>query len=376
MGWREDVAGVIERLPARFTLRDVYRHVPELHRKHRNTRRIREEIRKHLDALQREGLIQALESEDQFLRLSPTVAPTEELELEPNAITTRDELADLMGYDSSSHHLRRGMFKPAQGPLRDHLFLFHDEADNPYGDVDEGDRVYYIGQGQEGDQTLTSYNKYLAEHLERGLSVHYFVQPEDMPGKVRYRGEVVMEKVRRVHRPEEGRSVLQFTLVPVKDADMGDPVDDFGNEYAEILEYDRPPGPTIPARRTTLACRVARDAAFREVLMFLYDRHCAICGKPLRRENAIDVQGAHIMAKAESGPDDPRNGLLLCARHHWAFDHGIFGLTDSHKVVTYSAEPDPHEEIIPGERIRLPDSRSDHPHEVYLSHHRRKWQVA
>ena len=33
-----------------------------------------------------------------------------------------------------------------------------------------------------------------------------------------------------------------------------------------------------------------------------------------------------------TGPDDPRNGLSLCPRHHWAFDAGLFTVTDGRSV--------------------------------------------
>lgn len=265
------------------------------------------------------------------------------------------------------------MFKPAKGPYRNHVFLFHDERTNPYGDVDEGDRIYYIGQGRLGEQTRTSYNRYLADHLELGLKVHYFVQPKDALGKIEYRGQVVVEQTERISRPSEGRSVLRFTLVPIRRHEELLPEQVFGDEVGDVLEYGLPPGPLTTPRRQSLAIRVARDAGFRRAILWLYDHQCAVCGTPLRRNEASELEAAHIMAVGEQGPDDPRNGLALCGRHHWAFDRGFFSLDPKHKIVWLAPDEDPHGEVRPGERISLPRFEDVFPHEFYVAHHRNKW---
>jgi hypothetical protein len=372
VGWKEDVSAVIQRLPARFTLRDVYRFVPDLHRKHPENRHIRDKIRQQLQVLRDENVLQFINNQGLYVQVEPPNDVHGEFPLTPGNITTREDLAALMGLQTDDP-LRRGMFKPAQGPMRNHLFLFHDERNNPYGDIDEENRVHYVGQGQKGDQTLTSYNRYLAEHLDRGITVHYFVQPEQRPGKILYQGEVVLEKTQRIERPHEGRSVLQFTLVKTSSIEK-DLTTEYGDHYAEILEYDHPPGPIERERRVTLAERVARDRAFREIVLNIYYRQCAICGEPLKRDAAIDLQGAHILGVAEGGPDETRNGLSLCVRHHWSFDNGLFSLNDHHKIMWFAPELDPHGEIEPGGRIVLPELEIDYPHPKYLSLHRRKWQ--
>ena len=43
-----------------------------------------------------------------------------------------------------------------------------------------------------------------------------------------------------------------------------------------------------------------------------YGDRCAVCG----------VEAAHVMWLQAGGPDDVRNGLVLCALHHAAFDRG------------------------------------------------------
>lgn len=376
MGWTEDVAEIVQRLPARFRLEEVYRFVPLLHHRHPENRHLEEKIRQQLQVLRDQGVIRFTPEGGTYHRvLAADVDIRDDLGLEAGVTTTRQALAELMGY-TSVDQLRRGMFKPARGPLQNHLFLFHDERENPYGDVHEGERIYYVGQGQTGDQKLESYNLYLAEHLQRGFRVHYFVQPRNQPGKVVYRGEVVLEDFRRVFRPEESRSVLEFAMVPAPSTpDTSKTLEFYSNTYREILEFDRPPGYLETSRRVSTTTRVLRNSAFRDIVINAYQEECAVCGEPLRSTLFSELEAAHIVGVHERGPDDPRNGLSLCVRHHWAFDAGLFSLADDFRIIWLGGKADPHDEIVPGEQIQLPRFDWQIPAPFYLAHHRKKWRV-
>jgi hypothetical protein len=76
-----------------------------------------------------------------------------------------------------------------------------------------------------------------------------------------------------------------------------------------------------------------RESSFRRVLMREYDYACAVCTLKFKFENLIEAQAVHIVPKKESGTDDPRNGIVMCRTHHWAFDNGIFSLTDNGQIV-------------------------------------------
>ncbi|GER92015.1 hypothetical protein KDW_61770 [Dictyobacter vulcani] len=53
-----------------------------------------------------------------------------------------------------------------------------------------------------------------------------------------------------------------------------------------------------------------------------YGATCMVCGL-----NAVALlQAAHIVPKEHKGSDDPRNGLVLCANHHLAFDLSLFAI--------------------------------------------------
>ena len=67
-----------------------------------------------------------------------------------------------------------------------------------------------------------------------------------------------------------------------------------------------------------------------------YGQHCAVCNWDV--ENVLEA--AHIIAKADNGTDDPRNGLPLCPNHHRSFDALLWGIDPaSHKIVTRDSGP-------------------------------------
>jgi len=90
---------------------------------------------------------------------------------------------------------------------------------------------------------------------------------------------------------------------------------------------------TQPEVTTYNANRIKREEAFREIVLREYDHTCAVCRMKFRLGRLVEATAAHIIAKRESGTDDPRNGLALCRTHHWAFDTGLFSLNDSYELI-------------------------------------------
>jgi len=81
----------------------------------------------------------------------------------------------------------------------------------------------------------------------------------------------------------------------------------------------------------------ARERAFRAIILEEYRYQCSVCqSKFLLKQNSdepiIEAEAGHIIPVQANGPDDPRNGLSFCRRHHWAFDMGLFTITDSKTV--------------------------------------------
>ncbi len=53
-----------------------------------------------------------------------------------------------------------------------------------------------------------------------------------------------------------------------------------------------------------------------------YGAECAVCGLSVMET----LDAAHLRPKKKRGSDDPRNGLVLCASHHRAFDADLFAV--------------------------------------------------
>ncbi len=90
-------------------------------------------------------------------------------------------------------------------------------------------------------------------------------------------------------------------------------------------------------RTRYVTTREARDQAFRQMVLGEYGRICCLCRSMfiLREQDSMlcEAEAAHIIPVLEKGPDDIRNALSLCKRHHWAFDSGLFAISDANEAL-------------------------------------------
>lgn len=129
-----------------------------------------------------------------------------------------------------------------------------------------------------------------------------------------------------------------------------------------------------------------RDRTFRQNVVEAYDGTCAVCGQRLLDATSgeyFEVEAAHIYPVSgidpadttEGGPDTIKNGVALCRTHHWAFDNGWFTTTDDYRIdVVENQSIDGYDVLAPhdGERLHLPDGRTEWPAKHYLAAHREK----
>ena len=120
-----------------------------------------------------------------------------------------------------------------------------------------------------------------------------------------------------------------------------------------------------------------RDEAFRDVVLTNYDRTCAITGQKFVYSSTVEAQAAHIIPKGERGTDDPRNGLALSRSAHWAFDEGIFTISDQYEVIVHPEAKRALSNLFPvieadRRRIHLPSDTAYHPHQEALTWHRKE----
>jgi HNH endonuclease len=121
--------------------------------------------------------------------------------------------------------------------------------------------------------------------------------------------------------------------------------------------------------------RLKRDAPFRDVILSNYGCSCAVTGLRFRHGSHIEAEAAHIIGKNAHGPDDPRNGLALSRTAHWAFDHGIFTLSDDYEVLIHDQARDGDQRLksifeTEGKQILLPNEAFYRPHPSALAWHR------
>ena len=154
--------------------------------------------------------------------------------LAPGETIRRVELHDIYGGS------RQGGTIPSR--TSPNILLFLDRAvGNPHGYFDGwvGDRFYYTGHGQRGDQELRAGNGAVLRHQEDGRAIRVF---RGAGGVVRYLGQFALDEEQpyfRMEAPESEtglpRQVIVFRLVPVG-AVLHDPEDDL----------DLPDGVTAP----------------------------------------------------------------------------------------------------------------------------------
>lgn len=125
------------------------------------------------------------------------------------------------------------------------------------------------------------------------------------------------------------------------------------------------------------AHRLVREVRFRLTVVPAYDYTCALTGYRLVTAQAGSiVDAAHIHQFANSRNNDPRNGLALSKNAHWAFDQGLWSLTDDYRVIlatTRFRETGPDAMLLSafeGKRIGLPKEKSLWPDPRHLNWHR------
>jgi hypothetical protein len=144
--------------------------------------------------------------------------------------------------------------------------------------------------------------------------------------------------------------------------------------YAQITNEFRP---FVREETTTYSVSAyKRDIAFRKVVLTEYEFHCSICGMKFHLGELAEAQAAHIVPKNQNGTDDPRNGLSLCRTHHWAFDNGLFTVTENYQInvsniVSSADTANFNLNDFNSNQIALPKNEILAPHQVALDWHRK-----
>lgn len=118
-----------------------------------------------------------------------------------------------------------------------------------------------------------------------------------------------------------------------------------------------------------------RNQHFRRIVLDNYNSACAITGQRFCLNDLVEAEAAHIIAKEHQGTDDPRNGLSMSRSVHWAFDKGIFSISDQYEVLIHPKAKEGDIQNFPlfeldRRTIILPEEEYYHPHPDALQWHR------
>lgn len=121
----------------------------------------------------------------------------------------------------------------------------------------------------------------------------------------------------------------------------------------------------------TKGANLFNSVSFRDFVLLGYERKCAITETSISYSSLINLEAAHIKPKSHKGSFLPCNGIAMSRDIHWAFDKGMFYITDDYKVKV-------HEDVIDtllgqynDKMIFTPKEDFFKPEKRYLEHHRK-----
>lgn len=175
-------------------------------------------------------------------------------------------------------------------------------------------------------------SSYADELSASGVRYHY--PRTAVPGRDRAEIEATKESYRQglpVFVVTTGKSASFRTVHRGYVEDYDDRLELF---LITFTDYELPPPPpadeespfalTGPQAALTYGARRSRpnQQRFAFAVFRRYGESCAVCGLAISQV----LHAAHLRAKKDSGSDDARNGLPLCANHHIALDVGLWGI--------------------------------------------------
>ena len=132
---------------------------------------------------------------------------------------------------------------------------------------------------------------------------------------------------------------------------------------------------TAENKRITQISQEKRDQAFKNVVLEQYTFTCAVTGMQYYSDHLVEAQAAHIIPKKIKGSDDPRNGIALSRIAHWAFDKGMFTISDQYEIIVHTKAKHAKVNKFPildlhGVEISRPDDKAFWPHKDALKWHK------
>lgn len=114
------------------------------------------------------------------------------------------------------------------------------------------------------------------------------------------------------------------------------------------------------------------SVSFRDFVLFGYENKCAITNTAIYYDALINLEAAHIKPKSHFGSFLPCNGIAMSRDIHWAFDKGMFTITDDFEVLVHEDVKNTILNDYNNKKISLPKDDFFKPEIKYLKYHREK----
>jgi hypothetical protein len=111
--------------------------------------------------------------------------------------------------------------------------------------------------------------------------------------------------------------------------------------------------------------------SFRDFVLLAYEYRCAITNVSIQHNKLNNLEAAHIQPRAHTGTFLPCNGIALSRDMHWAFDKGLFTISDDYEIIVHDAvATDSLLNSLNRKKIRVPKEPYFQPERKFLKYHR------
>ena len=238
------------------------------------------------------------------------------------------------------HNLAEGIYKPASDKYAFCIWsrsaTGHDHEIYPDIFLPQPDGSWLMHYAAKSGPLDSAINSSLFACMQDKVPLLVIVtsKPKESPSGARYRmlGPALIEDFEPSNRRFQVRGCSSLIATKLIQPDKELEAADFMIRSQLIMPYQ-----VRETRKEYLTKREARERAFRQIILKEYKHVCAVCHskfflKLYKIEPIIEAEAAHIIPVNAKGPDDPRNGLSLCRRHHWSFDKGLFAISENREI--------------------------------------------
>lgn len=238
------------------------------------------------------------------------------------------------------HNLAEGIYKPASDKyalcIWSRSAAGHDHEIYPDVFLPQSDGSWVMHYAAKSGPLDSAINSSLFACMSDKIPLIVIVtsKPKESPGGARYRilGSAIIEDFEPSNRRFLVRGCSSLVASQLIQPDKDDDVADFMIRSQVIMPFH-----VRETRKEYLTKHEARERAFRQIILEEYNQVCAVCQSKFYLklsdiEPLVEAEAAHIIPVNFQGPDDPRNGLSLCRRHHWSFDKGLFTVTENREI--------------------------------------------